>query len=81
MYLEIFQKIFYLAYEERGRENTSTVVQRATTWTHTMLQFYLSDENNILKGHVKKAIAIKQKNISVSSDELGLDLPVISNPI
>ena len=41
----------------------------------------LSDENNMMKRRVKKAIAIKQRRSSVSSDELGLDLPPISNPI
>ena len=41
----------------------------------------LSDENNIIKRRVKKATAIKQRKSSVSSDELGLDLPPISNPI
>ena len=41
----------------------------------------LSDENNMIKRRVKKAIAIKQRRSSVSSDELGLDLPPISNPI
>ena len=57
-----FPNNFYLAYEERERENYEDC--RATDHNinpHNVI--VLSDENNIIKRHVKKAIAIEQKNL------------------
>ena len=41
----------------------------------------LSEGKRVIKRRVKKAIAIDQRKPSVSSDELGMDLSAISNPI
>ena len=43
-----------------------------------MLKVYPKEKK---RHQVKKAIAINQRKPSVSSDELGLDLSAISNPI
>ena len=51
---------FYLAYEEPGRENC----EHCHATGHNINPHnvtVLSDENNIIERHVKKAIAIKQK--------------------
>ena len=45
-----------------------------------MLKVY-PKEKNVIKHRVKKAIAINERKPFVSSDELGLDLSAISNPI
>ena len=41
----------------------------------------LSEGKRVIKRRVKKAISIDQRKPSVSSDELGMDLSAISNPI
>ena len=57
----------------RRAKIASTVAQRVTKSTHTMLKVY-AKEKSVTKHRVKKAIAINERKPSVSSDELGLDL-------
>ena len=79
VYLENFQKIF-TSYKEQERENCKHC--RATGHKinpHNVTG--LSEGKRVIKHHLKKAIAINQRKPSVSSDDLGLDLSAISNPI
>ena len=79
VYLENFQNIF-TSYKEQERENCEHC--RATGHKinpHNVKG--LSEGKRVIKRRVKKAIAIDQRKPSVSSDELGMDLSAISNPI
>ena len=76
---KIFENFSPRIRSRRGKI-ASTVAQRVTKSTHTMLKVY-AKEKSVTKHRVKKAIAINERKPSVSSDELGLDLSAISNPI
>ena len=79
VYLQNFQSIF-TSYKKQERENCKHY--RATGHKinpHNVTG--LSEGKRVIKHHLKKAIAINQRKPSVSSDELGLDLSAISNPI
>ena len=79
VYLENFQKIF-TSYKEQERENCKH--SRATGHKinpHNVTG--LSEGKRVIKHHLKKAIAINQRKSSLSSDELGLHLSAIFNPI
>ena len=79
VYLENFQNIF-TSYKEQERENCEHC--RATG--HKINPHNdkgLSEGKRVIKSRVKKTIAIDQRKPSVSSDELGMDLSAISNPI
>ena len=79
VYLEYFQKIF-TSYKEQERENCEHCCATGHKINpHNVTG--LSEEKSVIKHRVKKAIAIDQRKLSVSSDELGLDLSAISNPI
>ena len=77
VYLENFQKFSPRIRSRRGKI-ASTVVQRVTKSTHTMLQVY--PKENASSSTTSRRPLPKRKAF-LSSDELGLDLSAIFNPI
>ena len=41
---------------------SSTAQQQVTTSTHTMLMFYVTAENYVIKCHVKEAMSLHKEN-------------------